>query len=268
MIASRQFSVSSTPTAMNSRMNEIGRRDDRALEQPGRRVDVAGEPREDAARLHVPQLRQRQMQQPVEERAPQRQHDLRVEQALAIVAHARRRTTTAGSPTRNVMPARLRRVRRAAVSSVVLSRTRSMMNRMNSGSIICRPVPISASTKSVATPYRCGHSHRRYSRTYSRRLPPSSAACRRIDRTRRQNLRREAFDRPRRRFDRRAGRRGSPRRSGGRAVVRIAGVACATIGGAAHRSCAGTRVIIRRPVANWPGRKRICRERRRACSER
>jgi hypothetical protein len=40
---------------------------------------------------------------------------------------------------RNVMPAKLSRVRRAAVSSVVLSRTRSMMNRMNSGSIICRP---------------------------------------------------------------------------------------------------------------------------------
>ena len=61
------------------------RRDDRHLQQSGRRLDVAGEPRQDAARLHVPELRQRQVEQPVEERAPERQHDPDVQQALAVV---------------------------------------------------------------------------------------------------------------------------------------------------------------------------------------
>ena len=127
-----------------------GRRDDRHLQQAGRRVHVAGQARQDAAGLHVPQLRQRQVQQPVEERAPQRQHHLRVEQALPVVAHDADERRQQDHRRGTSCPARLRRVRRAAVSSAVFSRTRSMMYRMNSGSIIWRPVPISASPKSVA----------------------------------------------------------------------------------------------------------------------
>src|SRR5438093_3878359 len=46
---------------------------------------------------------------------------------------------------RNAAPARLRRARRAAVSNRALSSTRSTMNRMNSGSIICSPVVSKAS---------------------------------------------------------------------------------------------------------------------------
>ena len=83
--ASRQFSSMSTVTRDDQPDERDRRRHDRHLQQPGRRLDVAGEPRQDAAGLHVPQLRQRQVEQPVEERAPQRQHDLRVQQALAIV---------------------------------------------------------------------------------------------------------------------------------------------------------------------------------------
>ena len=113
------------------------RRDDRHLQQAGRRVDVAGEARQDAAGLHVPELRQRQVQQPIEQRPPQRQHHAHVEQLLAVVLAARR----PGCDDDDHAEEQRRRPGAAAtgarrVSSVVFSRTRSMMNRMNSGSII------------------------------------------------------------------------------------------------------------------------------------
>ena len=65
--ASRQFSAISTPIAMISRMTEIGRRHNRHLQQPRGRVHVAGQARQDAAGLHVPQFGQRQVQQPFEQ---------------------------------------------------------------------------------------------------------------------------------------------------------------------------------------------------------
>ena len=47
-----------------------------------------------------------------------------------------------------------------------------MMNRMNSGSTICRPAASRARKKHDGRPRsRCGQSQRRYSRRYSRRLP-------------------------------------------------------------------------------------------------
>ena len=55
------------------------RRYNRHLKQARRRIDVAGEAGEDPARFHVPQLRQRQMQQPIEQRTAQREHDADVE---------------------------------------------------------------------------------------------------------------------------------------------------------------------------------------------
>jgi hypothetical protein len=68
------------------------RRDDRTLEEAGRRIHVARQTGEDAAGLHLPQLGQREMEQAVEERAPQRQHHLRVQQTLAVIAcHADQR---------------------------------------------------------------------------------------------------------------------------------------------------------------------------------
>ena len=63
--ASRQFSVNRTPTAIDQPDDRDRRRHDRHLQQSRRRLDVAGEARQDAARLHVPQLRQRQVQQPL-----------------------------------------------------------------------------------------------------------------------------------------------------------------------------------------------------------
>ena len=75
--ASRQLIVSSTTIANSSRMIDTRRRDDRHLHEARRRVDVAGQPRQDAAGLHVPELGQRQVQQPVEQRLPQRQHHAR-----------------------------------------------------------------------------------------------------------------------------------------------------------------------------------------------
>ena len=59
--------------------------DDRQLQEAGRGVHVAGDPRQDASRLHVPERRQRQVQQAVEERPPQREHHLDVQQLLAVV---------------------------------------------------------------------------------------------------------------------------------------------------------------------------------------
>src|SRR5438552_6564835 len=59
---------------------------------------------------------------------------------------------------------------RAARSSAALSNTRSMMNRMKSGSIISSAVITSANANTIAMEYLCGHSHRPYSRKYSRRL--------------------------------------------------------------------------------------------------
>jgi hypothetical protein len=62
------------------------RRDDRHLHQPGSRVDIAGQPRQDPARLHVPQPRQRQVHQPFEYGAAQRQHHAHVQEPLPVVA--------------------------------------------------------------------------------------------------------------------------------------------------------------------------------------
>ena len=149
--ASRQFSAQQDADGDDQPNDRERRRHDRHLQQPGRRVDVAGEARQDAAGLHVPQLRQRQVQQPVEQRPAERQHHPRVQQALAVVLeHVDQRSRATITP-RNTTPARWRRVRRDAVSSSVFSSTRSMMNRMNSGSIICRPAATSASTKTAPT---------------------------------------------------------------------------------------------------------------------
>ena len=62
-----------------------GGRHDRHLQEAGGGVYVAGQTGQDAARLHLPQRRQRQVQEPLEERAPQRQHDPRVQHPLAVV---------------------------------------------------------------------------------------------------------------------------------------------------------------------------------------
>jgi hypothetical protein len=69
--ASRQLSVNNTTIAN--------------LQQPGGRIDVAGEPRQDAAGLHAPKFRERQVHEPVEERAAEREHHAHIEQALAVV---------------------------------------------------------------------------------------------------------------------------------------------------------------------------------------
>ena len=142
--ASRQFSSISTVTRDDQPDERDRRRHDRHLQEPGRGLDVAGEARQDAAGLHVPQLRQRQVEQPVEERAPQRQHHLHVQQALAVVledadqvgedddADERRPgEVEEGQP-------------RLADRAPVLSSTRSMMNRMKSGSTISSPALASA----------------------------------------------------------------------------------------------------------------------------
>ena len=65
-----------------------GRRHDRELQQPGRRLHVTCQPRQDAARLHVPQCRQRQVKEAVVERAAQRQHHARVEQPLPVISQS------------------------------------------------------------------------------------------------------------------------------------------------------------------------------------
>ena len=101
--ASRQFSDHQHRHGDDQPDDRDRRRDDRHLQQAGRRVDVAGETRQDAAGLHVPQLRQRQVQQPVEQRPPQRQHDPHVQQALAVVledADARSRGRSRATNTR------------------------------------------------------------------------------------------------------------------------------------------------------------------------
>ena len=59
------------------------------LQQPRRRVHVAGDARQDAAGLHVPQIGQRKVQQPLEQRAAQREHDARVQEPLPVVLAAR-----------------------------------------------------------------------------------------------------------------------------------------------------------------------------------
>jgi len=88
---------------------------------------------------------QRQMQQPLVERAPQREHDPYVEDALPVVLESppmcERMTTV-----RKTRPVRLRRVRRAWLSRSLFRITWSTMYRMNSGSIICRPATTRAST--------------------------------------------------------------------------------------------------------------------------
>ena len=67
------------------------RRHDRHLQQSRRRIHVARDARQDAAGLHVPELRQRQMQQALEQRTPQRQHHARVQEPLPVVLqHVRR----------------------------------------------------------------------------------------------------------------------------------------------------------------------------------
>src|SRR3954471_2053333 len=65
--------------------NRDGRRHDCHLQQSGGRFDVARETRQDAAGLHLPQARQRQVQQPLIQRTPQREHHPYVENALAII---------------------------------------------------------------------------------------------------------------------------------------------------------------------------------------
>ena len=79
------------------------------------------------------------MQQPIEQRAPEREHDPHVQQPLAVVLDARRPGRRRMMTARNIAPARLRRRQPGRVSSAVFSSTRSMMNRMNSGSTICSP---------------------------------------------------------------------------------------------------------------------------------
>ncbi len=83
--ARRQFSETRITSAIASRTTEIAGDTIAICMQSGRRVDVPGEPRQDAAGLHVPQARQRQMHQPREERFAQRQHHADVEQALPVV---------------------------------------------------------------------------------------------------------------------------------------------------------------------------------------
>jgi hypothetical protein len=61
------------------------RRYDRHLQQARRGVHVAREARQDPAGLHVPQLRQRQMQQAIEQGAAQREHEPRVQEPLPVV---------------------------------------------------------------------------------------------------------------------------------------------------------------------------------------
>jgi hypothetical protein len=62
-----------------------GRRDDSHLHEARRRIHVAGETRQDAAGLHVVELRQRQVEQTIEERLTQRQHEADVEDPLTVV---------------------------------------------------------------------------------------------------------------------------------------------------------------------------------------
>src|SRR2546425_456421 len=71
---------------------------------------------------------------------------------------------------RNAAPARWSRVRRDVVSSPAFRSTRSMMNRMNSGSIICSPATTRAMRKRAPAAYRCGHSRvARWERDAARR---------------------------------------------------------------------------------------------------
>jgi len=65
---------------------------------------------------------------------------------------------------RNAVPVRFRRAKRSAVSSALLRRTLSTMNRMNSGSIISSPARITASEMNAITAARWGFSQRKYSR--------------------------------------------------------------------------------------------------------
>ena len=83
--ASRQFSSSRTVDRDDQPDERHRWRHDCHLQEAGRRLDVAGESRQDAARLHVPQLGQRQVEQPVEERPPERQHHPHVQQTLAVI---------------------------------------------------------------------------------------------------------------------------------------------------------------------------------------
>jgi hypothetical protein len=61
-------------------------RNDGQLQEAGRGADVAAEPRDDAAGLHVRQLVQRQVQQPPMQRPPERQRDPLVDDLLPVVA--------------------------------------------------------------------------------------------------------------------------------------------------------------------------------------
>ena len=149
--ASRQFSSSSTVTAMISRTSETDGEIDRHLQQPGRRLDVAGEPREDAAGLHVPQLRQRQVEQPVEERPPQRQHHPHVQQALAVVLEDADQVGEDDDADKRGAGQVEAATAAPAGRAPVFRSTRSMMNRMKSGSIISSPALTSASTKTAPT---------------------------------------------------------------------------------------------------------------------
>ena len=73
------------PDSDNEPNGGDGGRDDGHLEQAGRGLDVAGQAGQDAACLHVPESRQRQVQQPLVERAPQRENHPHVQDPLAIV---------------------------------------------------------------------------------------------------------------------------------------------------------------------------------------
>ena len=86
MTASRQFSVSSTPIAMNSRMNETVGETIAPCRRPVGRVHVAREPRQDAPGLHLPELRTSgrcSIRSNSDRRSDE--HDLRVQQPLAVV---------------------------------------------------------------------------------------------------------------------------------------------------------------------------------------
>ena len=150
--ASRQFSVNSNAHGDEQADDRDGGRHDGHLQQPGRRVHVAGQAGQDAAGLHVPQLGQRQVQQPVEERPAERQHHPHVQQALAVVLETLDQAWRGRSRRRTGRPPGGAGSGATPVSSPVFSSTRSMMNRMNSGSIISSPAASNASRRTARRP--------------------------------------------------------------------------------------------------------------------